>query len=208
MSVDIAQIIPTGTRPLRHRICFATSLASVLIDNVQPVARPGKRRFPAVTRFEILDFRQEHRQILVVKRGDFAVFPMDDRERFTPVTLAAEKPVAELVIDGRFADAVRFEPSNHLGDAFLFRKSVQGKRFVCAVDVFAVRRPARFAGENFRADIFGATSIGLHDAVNRKPKLFGEIKIAGIVRRNRHDGSRPVARENVIGNPDGNLCTG
>ena len=42
-----------------------------------------------------------------------AVFP-DDRERFAPVTLAGEEPVAELVLDAALAFAVGFEPVDHL----------------------------------------------------------------------------------------------
>ena len=40
-------------------------------------------------------------------------FP-NDGERLAPVTLAAEEPVAEFVVDGLFAEALGFEPGGDL----------------------------------------------------------------------------------------------
>ena len=79
-SVDVAEVIPARTSPLRHGVRFADTLAAVLIDDLEPFGSVRERRLTAVTRLVVLEFRQEHRKFSVVHRRDFAIFPVDNRE--------------------------------------------------------------------------------------------------------------------------------
>ncbi len=79
-SVDIAEVVPAGTCPLRHGVRFADTLAAVLIDDLEPFGGVCKRGLSAVTRLVVLEFRQQHRQFGIVDGRDFAVFPVDNRE--------------------------------------------------------------------------------------------------------------------------------
>jgi len=65
---------------------------------MQPVSGVRKGRFSAVARLIYLEFRKCKRQIILVKKAYCPVFPVDYREGLTPVTLAAEEPVTQLVI--------------------------------------------------------------------------------------------------------------
>ena len=207
-SVDVAEVIPARASPLRHGVRFADTLAAVLVDDLEPFGSVGERGLSAVTRLVVLEFRQQHRQFRIIDGRDFAVFPVDNRERFAPVALAAEEPVAELVVHGGLADLVGFEPFDDLRDALLLVEAVQAKRVVLAVDVGAVGSPASFTGEDLRANVFGAACIRFHDADNRQVKLLREIEVAGIVGRHGHDGASAVAGQNVVGDPHRNLGAG
>ena len=49
----------------------------------------------------------------------------NDRKRFAPITLTAEKPVAQLVMDAALAFAVLLQPFDHLGLGFGGGKAVE-----------------------------------------------------------------------------------
>ena len=66
-----------------------------------------------------------------------------------PTTLAAKKPVAELVIYGSLTNLVGFEPFDDLRDALFLVEAVQAKRVVLAVDVGAVAQPSRLQEQSF-----------------------------------------------------------
>ena len=78
--VDVAQVIPARSSPLRHGVRFADTLAAVLVGHLEPFGRVRERGLSAITRLVVLEFRQEHRKFGVVHRRDFAIFPVDNRE--------------------------------------------------------------------------------------------------------------------------------
>ena len=133
---------------------------------------------------------------------------MNNRERFTPVALAAEEPVAELVVHGSLTDLICFQPFDDLRDALLLVEAVQAKRVVLAVDVSAVGSPAGFAGENLRANVDRAACIGFHDADDGQVELLREIEVAGIVGGHCHDSAGAIASQNVVSHPNRNLGAG
>ncbi|MCL4103498.1 hypothetical protein MMG03_003115 [Fibrobacter succinogenes] len=85
--VDIAEVVPAGTSPLRHGVSFADTLAAISVNNVQPFSCVGQRRLTAVTRLVVLQVRQLHGEFCIVDGRDFAIFPVDDGERFAPLHL-------------------------------------------------------------------------------------------------------------------------
>ena len=79
-SVDVAEVIPAATSPLRHGVRFADTLAAVLVGHLEPFGGVRERGLSAVTRLVVLEFRQKHRKFSIVHRRDFAIFPVDNRE--------------------------------------------------------------------------------------------------------------------------------
>ena len=55
--VDVAQVVPTRTRPLRHGVRFADTLAAVLVGHLEPFGGVGERGLSAVTRLVVLQIR-------------------------------------------------------------------------------------------------------------------------------------------------------
>ena len=117
------------------------------------------------------------------------VAPPDDGEGLAPIPLPAEEPVAQLVVDGLFAEALGCKPR---GD---FRFGFGGGEVVEKVRVHGDAVVQKADG------IF--PSRGLHDDAHWQVKLLGELQVTRVVAWHRHDCPRAVAREHVVGNPDG-----
>ena len=89
-----AQIIPATPGPLRHGV----GLAGGTVGAADPGGRAGERRFAGGGGFEIGQFGRQHRE------GGFreGLVPgrlPNDGERLAPITLAAEEPVAQFIVD-------------------------------------------------------------------------------------------------------------
>ncbi len=78
--VNVAQVIPARSCPLRHGVRLADTLATVLVGDLEPFGGVCERGLSAVTRLVVLEFRQQHRQFGIIDGRDFAVFPVDNRE--------------------------------------------------------------------------------------------------------------------------------
>ena len=117
----------------------------------------------------------------------------DDGEGFAPVALAAEEPVAELVVHLALAVAFFLEPGSHL---------LLGFRHAQAVEVLGVHHGAVVSAEVLPGSIGG---IRLHYLDDGQFKLGGELEVAAVVSGHGHDGAGTVAGEHVVSNPDGNL---
>ncbi len=125
LRVDVAEIIPAASSPLRHRVCFASPFFSALrIDNSDPVGSQSKRRFRRPARLEFLKIGQHQRQIPFIHASHRSVFPVNDRNRFTPVPLAGKEPVPQFVIDFLLSDSFGFEPCNDCTACFLILHAV------------------------------------------------------------------------------------
>ncbi|MCL4101981.1 hypothetical protein MMG03_001568 [Fibrobacter succinogenes] len=207
-SIDIAEVVPARTSPLRHGIGFADTLTAVSVNHVQPFSCVGQRRLTAVTRLVVLQIRQLNRQLVVVDGRDFAIFPVDDGERFAPVTLTAEEPVTELVVHGSLTDLVGFQPFDHLSLASFLVEAVEAEGVVLAVDVGAVGSPASFTSQHLGLHVFRAGCVRFHDADNRQVELLCEFEVAGIVGGHSHDSAGAVSSQNVVSHPNRNLGAG
>src|SRR5436305_9578519 len=121
------------------------------------------------------------------------MFPIapDNRERFAPVSLPREKPVAQFVIDRAFALAALLQPRSD----FLFR--VRGRQ---SVDDRRINRNA-LADESGRRPI----ARWLDNFNNRQIEFIREFKIALVMRRYSANRARAITGQNVIDDPDGNL---
>ena len=119
--VKIAQAIPAGSGPLRHRVEFAAvpfrAVAQVEFG-VGPLRGAGQRRH-WVTRLACLWLRLEVRHIgqrywqrFLGKRDGQPVLVVDDRERLTPVALPGEQPVTQPVGTLALPSPGRFQPAD------------------------------------------------------------------------------------------------
>ena len=122
---------------------------------------------------------------------------MKQRERFTPIPLPAEKPVAQLIIHLQRSCTLFHQPRNHSGfgiagfeaieHAGIYSKATLGVRRLQVVDTaFRFCKPCRGR---------------FHHHLDRQVKLTGKGEVAFIVGRNSHDGACAVTRQNIIGNP-------
>ena len=117
-------------------------------------------------------------------------FP-NDRERLAPITLAAEKPIAQLIIDAPMSEAAIFEP---LADSFFRFRRAQ------AVEKFRINHSTIIADVADRFDIIRRLNYFL----DRQLELVRKFQVTLIVTRNSHDCAGPVTGEHVVGDPDRN----
>ena len=115
LRIEEAQIVPARTGPLRHGVGFAL-IAFAVDHRVEPLGgRFIERRLGSAVRLEVFEVRQVDRQIFFVDCADAAggftvgIELVQNRERFAPEALAREEPVAEFVVDGFAAEALRGE---------------------------------------------------------------------------------------------------
>src|SRR5262249_20837711 len=104
--IEIAQVVPAGAGPLRHRVGLALGGAAALgALAIYPIGRPRQRWLSVIGGGEITDFGKAKWQFAFREWDGAAPAAMDDGYRFAPITLAAEEPIAQLVIDCSFAKA-------------------------------------------------------------------------------------------------------
>ena len=119
--VDVAQLIPRASGPLRHDIGVTLVLLRTVAEiefDVDPVRRLLQRR----TRFAVgvvgierdgrvvLDLRKLNGQHRFGQCVRATLLVVDDRERLAPVALTSEEPVAQFVLHGALSGALLFEP--------------------------------------------------------------------------------------------------
>ena len=222
--VEISQFVPARSGPLRHHV----DLAAVFLRAVAEIERDGGPLGRARERrnrvghvvvgieglgFEVLELGQQHRQHRRRQRHRAAVGVVHDREWLAPVALTAEQPVAQLVVDGGLAASVAFEPLVHDALALVDRfDAVQIEIGAGRVDVHAVaheglgprrrvdRRP-RLRCERTSLEPRGRRLLNRR---NGQAELAGELEVAFVAARNRHDRTGSVSHQYVVGDPDRN----
>ncbi len=225
--IEVAQLVPARPRPLGHDVDFATvggrAVAEVEFD-VEPLGGACQRRHRIGDvvvgvhggRTEVFEFGQRDRELVVGDGMRATLGVVDDRERLAPVALAGEQPVTQAVGDGRFARSLRLEPG---GGAFLglghVRDAVEIERFLGGVGVGGVdvRRIAGVGGGpgrgvERRLEIVLGEPGGrrLLDRWDGQAELGGELEVSFVAARHGHDGAGAVAHQDVVGDPDRNLC--
>ncbi len=125
---------------------------------------------------------------------------VQDRKRLAPEALAAEEPVAELVVDGVSANAIL---GQHRGDPLLefgCRKTVIDGR----VHGLAVAGETALACQDFFTLAPRKCIARIDHCGDWQSELPSEFEIPLVVRRHGHDRAGAVANEHVIGDPDRN----
>ena len=160
-------------------------------------------------RREAVGLGQHDRQHLVGQRVRVAVDVVDDRERLAPVALAAEQPVAQLVGDRRLAVAVRLEPRVGSGDAVGL--VAMPSRSSVSLDELTYGASPMYASATSRCRAWLDGRPAANHAVGGRwmagiePELAGELEVALVAARHRHDRAGAVAHQHVVGDPDRDL---
>ena len=206
--IDVAQLVPGGTCPLRHDVGIAGVLLLTVAEiqrHVHPIGglrQRGRGLGVSILRVEgdrvvVLHIRQLHRQHRLRQRVGHTVIVVHDRERLTPVALTREEPVAQLVLNTLLTSTFADQPGNSLLNTFVLAQTIDVQAAVIrGVDVRAV------LSEGLFLDV--AAVEHRHD---RQTKNRSELVVTLIVRRHRHNRARAVAHEHVIRDEHRHLLT-
>ena len=184
VGVHVPKEVPTASRPTRHRV----GLHGVALEHRPIFPRgTGQRRFAVLGGQVRVHFRKLHGGV-----GDalgHALLVLDG-ERFTPVALAAEDRVPDAVVDGSRPHALCFHP-------------IDGQR-----DGVGGFHAVPFTASTEDGPLVGAHGFlrvdPLEDARDVQPEVRGEFPVPFVAGRHRHDGSRAVPGQDVIGDPHRN----
>ena len=161
---------------------------------VDPVGHMGKRGFPVIGRFIRFHIRQAERELAFWKRHISTFVAVHNRDRFTPVALAGEHPVAQLEVNLAAADTLLLQIGEDLFLGFLHRQAVQD----AGID--------QDTGGAVRERCFFHIAA-LNHFDDRKVKFLRKFPVARIVAGNSHDGAGSVRGEYVIGDKDRDLLS-
>ena len=210
----VAQVVPATSRPTWHGVGLAhhggVSWQERRINTrcssrrMRPITRLCKRRLrrTAFHRSIVSKRRQGHWQRSHRNRIVISFSVVDHWERFAPIALPTEQPIAQAIVDAQTADTLRFKPRNSGalrvgGRHAVHRKSTRGVR---AIDRPSFAAGGHLAGPSHTRDV--------DNLQYRQCKLLGKFKVALVVRRYRHDRTGSVAHEHIVRGPDGNARAG
>ncbi len=191
----IAQEIPAAAQkvvgdvrfPIRRR---AASWACGVI----PVRYTRKRAYSRIVRAKILKVGQLDRQISLRHGHRTATLAMNDGDGGAPVALARHAPIVQPVVCLRFACPVVLETG------YDGRLAIRNTHAVEPSRVHQHTVTGKSPGE-WTIGVFSFISNHTHD---RQFERGGELEIALVVARHRHDRARPVTHQNIVGDPDRN----
>ena len=185
--IHVAEVVGAGARKARH----GALLERIAVPG--PVLGARERRFAVRRRLVGVDLRQAQRQRGERQRGRDAVL-VANRERLAPVALARENGIAQAVVGLAAAEALRLDVVLGGLDGLLDGHAVQEA---------GVAHDAVLGIETLLRDV-----AALNERDDGEVKLFRESVVAAVVGRHGHDGAGAVAREDVFGDPDGDLLPG
>ena len=207
--VDVAQVVPGGARPLRHRVGLAQvglrPLAEVQLhlDPVLGARERGLRLGVGVHRVEglrgeVRDLRQVHRQHRLRQRdrGLGIRGVVDDREGLAPVALPGEQPVPQTVGGAGPAEALLLGVGGGARLRLVLVQAVQIQLRGGGVDLLALAGPGAALEVLRRAD---GADHGQLEAVR-------EREVALVLGGHGHDRAGAVAHQHVVGGEDGQLA--
>ena len=194
--IHVAQEVPGRTGPLGHGIGLTgRGAAAAGAGGLDPVGVAGQRGLAVGARLKVGDVGQRQGQAAFGQGLPAALLALDHGDGFAPVALAAEHPVAQLVVDLILALAVAFQPLDHL-----FLGVGDGQ----AVEEAGVdQRAGGNVGEGSLVEVRRRSA--LDDLDDGQTELLGELPVAGVVGGHGHDGAGAVGCQNVVGDKDGDL---
>ena len=211
VGVHITEIVTAGTGKTGHRAEFEGEdgdiINKVFVNHLMVLLIPSPHlsvtqgRLARGGRFEILDFGQLEGQALEGQHIRTIILIVN-RERLTPVALAAEDGIAKSEIDRAAADAhflyfvdYRFHGIFDLHATH--RAAIDG---VALLTVDALL-PSAGVGE------MRGVEVGGNHLTDRQIEMTGKSKVAAVMGRNGHDGTGAVTGQHIFGNPNGYLLT-
>ena len=194
LRIHIAQIVRAGARESGHGAVFAR------IAIVSPVLGACQRRLACFGGQELIYFGKHNRQFGLGDGIGHSVLVID-RERLTPVTLAAEDGIAQTVVHRTITHPHLLDLLNHRL-ASLFDRHAGDKSGIDTDTGFAVH------GFLPRIGIADLIHSGSNHLTDRKVEVTCKGKVAAVVRGHSHDGTGTVIRQHVIAHPDGDALFG
>ena len=191
---EIAVEVPGRVEEVVGDVGFAAAgLPAGGAGHVVPLLVACERGDPGIVGPEILDLRQDHREILLRDRHRAAAVTINDRDRRAPVSLAGDAPVVEPVPHHALARALRFQPPDDRGEPIGHGPAVEFAR----VDQPGALGIGRGFGNRGALGFVGAG----HYPDDRELEPGGELEVPFIVAGHRHDGAGSVVHQDVVGDP-------
>ena len=185
--IHVAQEIPARAGPLRHGVGLALGRAAALrAGGVDPVGHLAERTLAVVGGLIAVHLREHERELILRDRHPAALRAVDERDRLAPVTLAAEDPVAQLVVDLFLAEALLHDVFLHGGDGFFNGHAVEE----AGVDHDGA---VVLGDEGFLRHVAAGDDLD-----DRQAELRSKLPVALVVARNAHDDAGAVAHEDVV----------
>ena len=178
------QEIPGGSRITGHGISLALRVA-----HLHPIGDVGQRTLCIRSRLITFYMRKFQRQFSGIHRMGHAFFPKN-RKRFTPITLATERRIADLVIDLSFSDTILLDP--------LYRR-FDGIRHFHSIEEIGIFQRKTFIRIRFRSIVTNTQYV-----CDGEFKMVGELMIALVTARNTHDGTCSISGQHIFSHPDRN----
>ncbi len=196
MGRRVAQVIPRGAHERVHGVGLAPRRAAAArAGRAHPGLVARQRRARVVGRVEVLEVGQQHGELVGRHRHLAARVAVDDRDRRAPVPLAADQPVAQLVVDLLARQPLLAQPGDDRLERLARRRHAVEAPGVHHHTVARVRLGERALGARRRRDHLD----------DRQTVLGGELEVALVVCRHGHDGAGAVAHQHVVADPDGDL---
>ena len=190
--IHVAQEVPARAGPLRHGVGLTLGgTAALRAGGIDPVGHLAQRALAVIGGLIAVHLRQHERKLILRDRHPAALRAVDQRDRLAPVTLAAEDPVTQLVVDLLLADPLLHDVFLHGGDGLFDGHAVEE----AGVD-------------HDGAVVLGDKGLLCHvaagdDLDDRQAELRGKLPVALVVARNAHDDAGAIAHEDVVGNKHG-----
>ncbi len=194
-SVDgIAQEVPARVQEgVRHVGLPARLTPAARALGAVPLLHAGQRRHARVVGLEVLDPREHHRQVLFRDRHGSALVAVDDGDGGPPVALAGDAPIVQTVVHAQLAQPALCQPLRDGGDGVVLGQPVEAR----GVHQDAVVGPRLLQGR------VGPIAGPRDHPANDQSELARELEVPAVVTGHRHDGSRSVLHEHVVGDPHG-----
>ena len=123
---------------------------------------------------------------------------MDHRDGRAPVALAADEPVAHVVVGPWLGEPVLFAHIDHCGIGSITRKTVKSTRVDKRSTIGIFVLPRRHIIDGLRPG---------DDLSYLKSVLLREGEVPAVMSRHCHDCACAITHENVVCDPDGDLLT-
>ena len=195
--IHVTKEIPGRACPLGHGVGLPFCIrAADGAFTVHPFLDGSQRGFARSGWFIGLHIRKAQRKFLLRHRHIAAFRTVDDGDRLAPVTLSGEDPVSQLEVYRSFSDASLFYHVRR----FFFQHGGFHAVPLSGIDHGAGSLRVRLG------HIFNFFSVFGDDLDDRDIEFLRKLKVAVVMSRYAHDGSRTVIGQHVVGQPDRRLC--
>ena len=193
MNVCVTQEIPAGACPLRHCVCF--TLCRSAADRaccVYPFIDMRQRRFACFCGLIGFYIGQQYGQLILRNRNGAAVFAVDKRNGFAPVSLSGEYPVTQFVVGCLSAPTFFLHQVRNL--------------LLCIECLHAVPVAGVYDDTvtcvSFRQRLSFILAFGQDNRDDGQFEFCRKIKVTFIMRRYTHYCTGTIISQYIVSNPD------